>query len=113
MRDDERGSVAAEFAVTVPAVVLVIALAVSALSVGGRQVRLEQAAAQTARLAAREEPADRVRAAAERLAAGSAIGIRRDGDFVCVDLRADAGVPLPLPALRASSCALAAPEVHE
>ena len=39
---DARGSVSAEFAVTVPAVVVVIVLAVSALGVGGRQVRLEQ-----------------------------------------------------------------------
>ncbi|CAL4859193.1 TadE family type IV pilus minor pilin [Microbacterium sp. MM2322] len=111
MRRDERGSVAAEFAVTVPAVVLVIVLAVSALSVGGRQVRLEHAAAQAARLAAREEPADRVRAAATALAAGASVTTRRDGDLVCADLVAAAGVPLPLPELRASSCALTAPEV--
>ncbi|EZP25188.1 TadE family type IV pilus minor pilin [Microbacterium oleivorans] len=111
MRRDERGSVAAEFAVTVPAVVLVIVMAVSALSVGGRQGRLEHAAAQAARLAAREEPADRVRAAATALASGASVTTRRDGDLVCVDLTAAAGVPLPLPKLRASSCALAAPEV--
>ncbi|MCK6080345.1 pilus assembly protein [Microbacterium sp. EYE_5] len=110
MRSDERGSVAAEFAVTLPAVVLVIVLAVSALSVGGRHVRLEQAASQAARLAAREESADRVRDVAGAIAPGSAVSTRRDGDVVCVDLRTDAGVPLPLPPLRASSCALAAPE---
>lgn len=110
MRQDERGSVAAEFAVTVPAVVLVVVLAVSALSVGGRQVRLEHAASQAARLAAREEPPDRVVSAARALAAGAEVRSRRDGDLVCVDLAASAGVPLPLPDLRASSCALAAPE---
>jgi Flp pilus assembly protein TadG len=111
MRRDERGSVAAEFAVTVPAVVLVIVLAVSALSVGGRQVRLEHAAAQAARLAAREESADRVTAAVSTLASGARVATTRDGDLVCVELTAAAGVPLPLPDLRASSCALAAPEV--
>ncbi|WP_414685566.1 TadE family type IV pilus minor pilin [Microbacterium sp. LMI1x-1-1.1] len=111
MRRDERGSVAAEFAVTVPAVVLVIVLAVSALSVGARQVRLEHAAAQAARYAAREEPAERVRAAASALASGAAVTIRREGDLVCADLSAAPGVPLPLPDLRASSCALAAPEI--
>lgn len=110
MRRDERGSVAAEFAVTVPAVVLVLVLAVSALSVGGRQVRLEHAAAQAARLAAREEPADRVVTAARALASGAEVGTRRDGDLVCVDLIVAPGVPLPLPDLRASSCALPAPE---
>lgn len=111
MRRDERGSVAAEFAVTVPAVVLVIVLAVSALSVGARQVRLEHAAAQAARYAAREEPAERVRAAASALAEGAAVTTRREGDLVCADLSAAPGVPLPLPDLRASSCALAAPEI--
>ncbi|MEV5041584.1 TadE family protein [Microbacterium sp. LMI1x-1-1.1] len=96
---------------TVPAVVLVIVLAVSALSVGARQVRLEHAAAQAARYAAREEPAERVRAAASALASGAAVTIRREGDLVCADLSAAPGVPLPLPDLRASSCALAAPEI--
>ncbi|MDT3315397.1 TadE family protein [Microbacterium sp. KSW4-11] len=77
---------------------------------GGRQVRLEHAAAQAARLAAREEPADRVVAAARALASGAEVGTRRDGDLVCVDLTAAPGVPLPLPDLRASSCALPARE---
>jgi len=110
MRRDERGSVAAEFAVTVPAVVLIIVLAVSALSVGARQVRLEHAAAQAARLAAREESPDRVQAAASALASGATVQTRREGDLVCADLSAGVGVPLPLPDLRATSCALAAPE---
>ncbi|WP_405372392.1 MULTISPECIES: TadE family type IV pilus minor pilin [unclassified Microbacterium] len=111
MRRDERGSVTAEFAVVVPAVVLVIVLAVSALSVGGRQVRLEQAAAQAARWAARDEPGDRVAAIARTLLDGAAVTVRRDGELVCVDAVVDDGTALPLPKLRARSCALAAEEL--
>ncbi len=44
------------------------------------------------------------------LASGAEVGTRRDGDLVCVDLTVAPGVPLPLPDLRASSCALPAPE---
>jgi Flp pilus assembly protein TadG len=50
--------VTAEFAVALPAVVLVLVLGVSALSAAGRQVRLQDAAADAARLVGRgEDPA--------------------------------------------------------
>jgi len=52
-RCDDGGSATAEFAVIVPAVVLLIALTAGSLSAVGRLVRLEQAVAQAARLAAR------------------------------------------------------------
>jgi hypothetical protein len=54
-RCDDGGSATAEFAVIVPAVVLLIALTAGSLSAVGRLVRLEQAVAQAARLAARGE----------------------------------------------------------
>lgn len=104
---DERGSVAAEFAVVVPAVVLVVLLAATTLTASGRQVRLEQAAAQGARLAARGESDERVRAAALALVDGVRVSIRADGEFACVDATVSSGVPLPLPPLRATGCALA------
>ncbi len=105
-RRDERGSVTAEFAVVVPAVVLVIALTAGTLAAAGRQVRLEQAAAQAARLAARGESADRVGVVVAALAGEATMTIRMEGDLVCVDTSAPAQVPLPLPPLQASSCAL-------
>jgi len=105
MSGDERGSVTAEFAVVLPAVVLVLVLAVSALGATGRQVRLEQAAAQAARLAARGEPDARVRAVAAAVAGPVSVDVRADGDLVCVSLTADSAPPLPT--LRARSCALA------
>lgn len=103
---DARGSVSAEFAVTVPAVVVVIVLAVSALGVGGRQVRLEQGVAQAARLAARGESAERI-ASAVAVVPGSRSAVERTGDTVCVAASAASGTPLPLPDLHARSCALA------
>lgn len=102
----ERGSATAEFAVVVPAVVLVIALTIGGLAAAGRQVRLEQGAAQAARLAARHEGADRIAAVLAAIAGGSLDGIDAEGDLVCVTATAPTGVPLPLPALRARSCAL-------
>ena len=52
---DDRGSVVAEFAVALPAVVLVLVLGAGALSAGARHVRLQDAAADAARLVARGE----------------------------------------------------------
>ena len=107
LRHDQRGTVAAEFAVVVPAVVLVVLLTVGALAAVTRQVRLEHAAAQSARLAARGETDDRVHAAAQTLIDGVRIAVRSDGDFVCVDATVPAAGALPLPPLRSTSCALA------
>lgn len=100
---DERGTAAAEFAVVVPAVVLVIVLTAGVLNTVSLQVRLEQAAAQAARLAARGDDATRVAPGI----AGAGLAVRREGDLVCVDVTAPPAVPLPLPPLRASSCVLA------
>lgn len=104
-RHDDGGSATAEFAVVVPAVVLLIALTAGTLTAVGRQVRLENAAAQAARLAARGEP-DRTSAIVAAIADGAVEGVTVDGDLVCVAATAPSGVPLPLPPLRARACAL-------
>jgi hypothetical protein len=101
----ERGAVAAEFAVALPAVVLVVALCVALLAAGARQVRLQDAAADAARLSARGEAGERV--AAVVAAAGGDAAVSHRGDLVCVTATAPAPLALPLPALRATSCALA------
>jgi len=106
MRGDDRGSATAEFAVVVPAVVLVIALTAGCLAAAGRQVRLEQGVAQAARLAARGEPADRVTGIVAAVAGGAVDGVSDDGDLVCVSASAPTRLPLPVPPLRARSCAL-------
>ena len=104
---DERGSVTAEFAVIVPAVVLVVLLTVATLAGAGRQIRLEQAAAQAARLAARGEDDARVRATLAAVGGDPTVQVHTEGDLVCATVRARASVPLPLPPLRAESCAAA------
>jgi hypothetical protein len=97
----DRGAVAAEFAVSLPAVVVVIALGIGALAVGASQVRLQDAVSDAARLAARGESDARVTAV---LAAADATGAieRRGDDLVCVT----ASLPSSLFDLRATGCAL-------
>lgn len=96
---------AAEFAIALPAVALVLAFGVGALATGARHVMLQDAAADGARLAARGESRDRV-AGMVRSAVGSAqITVEDRGELVCVTLTA----PAPLAALgtvAATGCAL-------
>ncbi len=107
MRRDDRGSATAEFAVVVPVVVLVIVLTAGSLAAAGRHVRLEQGVAQAARLAARGESAGQIAAIVAAVAGGTVDAVSEEGDLVCVTASAPARVPLPLPPLRARSCALA------
>lgn len=100
----DRGSVTAEFAIALPAVILVLAGSLSGLQVAGQQLRLQDAAASAARAAARgDDPA------AARLAPGAAVSRWSDGDLVCVRLTAPSaalvGTLMQL-TLAASSCAL-------
>ncbi|MFT4135591.1 TadE family type IV pilus minor pilin [Microbacterium sp.] len=105
MSRGERGSVTAELAIVLPAVVLVVLLVVGMLSVSAHGVRLEHGAAQAARLAGRGEGAERVRAAVAAVAGEAEVAIRDEGDLVCVRARAEAAVPL-LPDPVADACAL-------
>lgn len=99
---DDTGSVTAEFALTLPAVVLVLAVCLSGAQVAGQQLRLQDAAAAAARSQARGGGT----AVASRLAPGANVSTWRDGDLDCVELTARASGFVPL-TLRASSCALA------
>ncbi|MFT4157172.1 MAG: TadE/TadG family type IV pilus assembly protein, partial [Microbacterium sp.] len=54
---DDRGAVAAELAIALPAVVLTLLLGAGALGTAARQVALQDAAADAARLIARGEQA--------------------------------------------------------
>ncbi|WP_460772301.1 TadE family type IV pilus minor pilin [Microbacterium sp. GXF7504] len=101
----DRGSVTAEFAVTLPAVLLVVVLGVGALAAGARQVRLQDAAADAARLLARGEDPARADGVLQTAVPGAAIATDRPGDLVCVTATAGAGIPGLT--LRARSCALA------
>jgi len=100
----DRGSVTAEFAVALPAVVLVIALGVGALAAGARQVRLQDAAADAARILARGDDPARASGVLETAVPGAGMGVERPGDLVCVT--AAASTWLPGLTLHARSCAL-------
>jgi len=100
-RATERGSVTAEFAVALPAVVLVLACCIAGVGAAGQQMRLQDAAALAARTLARGGDPD---ALAERLAPGARVSRSADGDLTCVTLTARAAT-LPL-TVTARSCAL-------
>lgn len=106
VRRDDRGSVTAEFAIVVPAVVLVLALTAGVLAVTGRQVRLEQSVAQAARLIARGEPGGRADGIVAAIAGGTVTAVATEGDLVCVTATAPVHPPVPLAPLQARSCAL-------
>ncbi|WP_435746616.1 TadE family type IV pilus minor pilin [Microbacterium sp. PMB16] len=105
---EERGSVAAELALALPAVVLALLLGAGALGAASRQVALQDASADAARLLGRGEGAD----AAERVVRGAVPGAATSssisGDLVCVSASLDVsvGAIIRIP-VRASSCALA------
>jgi hypothetical protein len=101
----DQGSASAEFAVVLPAIVLVVLCGVGALGAGARQVRLQDAAADAARLVARGDDPGRAHAVVGSV--GGTADIEPRGDLVCVVARAPAPLALPLPDLTATSCALA------
>ena len=100
----ERGSVTAEFAAVIPAVVLMLACCLAGVQVAGQQLRLQDAAAGVARSVARGGPTS-----AAGQVPGVGIAITHRGDLVCARLsarsRSPAGTLLGL-TLTASSCAL-------
>jgi Flp pilus assembly protein TadG len=101
---DDRGSVVAEFAVALPAVAVVLVLGVGALSAASGQVRLQDAAADAARLRARGESAERAHAAVAAAVGGASVDIAPRGDLVCVTASATSMLGLRI---SATGCALA------
>lgn len=102
----DRGSVVAEFAVALPAVIVVVLFSVAALTASAQQVRLQDAAADAARLAARGEPAGRVEGAVAAAVSGALTVVSNEGDLVCVSATVSAHPAVPL-TLSARSCGLA------
>ena len=101
---DEQGSVAAEFAVTLPAVMVVFALCVGGIHLAAQQVALQAAAANSARAVARADRASAAHAANSTLP-GARVSVSSQGSLVCATVSIDAAHPLVLP-MRAKSCAL-------
>jgi len=107
IRLDERGSVTAEFAVAVPAVIIVLALGVGVLGAAATAVRLQHVSTESARLLGRGDDA---RAQAALSGIGASASISRPGGLVCVDASAPVPLAVPLPPVTARACALAGGE---
>ena len=103
----ERGSVTAELALALPAVVVVVLLGVGALFAASTHVRLQDSAADAARLLARGEPDGRAVAVVTQAVPGAQASSARRGDLVCVTASARPQVAGVGVALQATSCALA------
>jgi len=88
--DADGGAVVAEFAVALPAIVLVLVLGVGALAGAARHVRLQDAVADAARLSARGESDQRARDAVWAAVVGASVQIASRGDLVCVSASASA-----------------------
>lgn len=101
----DRGSVTAELAVALPAVVLVLGACVWGVQLAAAQVRLEDAAGLAARAAAR---GDAVEDALRAAPPGAAVATWPEGDLACARVAVAAAAPLGLPPvpLAAESCAL-------
>lgn len=107
-RHDERGSVAAELALALPAVALTLLLGAGALGAASRQVALQDAAADAARLLGRGESAAVATGAVTASVGAAEVSSHARGDLICVTTRTDLtlGGYIRVP-LQASSCALA------
>lgn len=81
---DDRGTVTAELAVCLPVLVLLLAVALSAVSVAGVRVRVQDAAREAARAAARGDPVA-ARRMAQQYAPGASVSIgSADGEVTAV-----------------------------
>ncbi|MCU1516368.1 MAG: hypothetical protein JWQ75_1089 [Pseudarthrobacter sp.] len=90
-----RGAVTAEFAVALPAVLLLLALLLAGAAAGATQLRLEEAALAGARSLARGESPAAAHQIVGRLAGASATAaIAVDGEWVSVSVAGTVGGPL-------------------
>lgn len=104
----ERGSVTAEFAVTFPAVLAVLALLLGGVQVAGLQVRAQDAAADAARGLGRGDSPSAVAARLERQLPGAALAGWVDGELRCVRVEITPSGAIAALGLRAraTACAL-------
>ena len=90
----ERGSVVAEFAVAMPAVLLVLATALGGVQLAGLQLQAQDAAADAARSYARGETAGTVSARLQRQVPGASVVRSVRGDLVCARVEVAASGPI-------------------
>jgi len=91
-KEEENGAVTAEFAVALPAVVLLLAFLLAGGAAGITQLRLEDAARAGVRAMARGETTDSVEGIVKRLAGqGVASSVIDDGEWVTVTASSPVG----------------------
>ena len=90
---DERGSAVAEFAVALPAVLLVLGMVVGGIQLGALQVRVQDAAADAARSLGRGDGASVIAARLARQVAGAHWSSSRSGALVCAHREGSGGDP--------------------
>lgn len=103
----DRGSVTAEFAIALPAVVLVLVCCLGAVQVVGVQVRLTDAAATAARALSRGDSVARAAGLVYGAVSGASLAAERRGDFVCARVTAAGSLLFAELSLEARSCSLA------
>lgn len=86
----ERGSISAEFALVMPAVLVLLALSLGVLAAGTTRGRLWDVAGQSARSFARGDPEESIAAQAHTLLPGVAVSLAGQENLVC----ATAGIPV-------------------
>jgi Flp pilus assembly protein TadG len=108
---DERGMVTAELAAALPILVILLAVALTAVSAAGQRVRTQDAAREAARAAARGDTATAQHLAAQIGPSGAAVSIARSGGRVTARVTVTMH-PLGgwLPAMTVSESAVAAAE---
>jgi hypothetical protein len=104
----DRGSVTAEFAITLPAVLLILGLCLAGVQLGTLQVRLQDSAADAARSLGRGEPVATAAAGASAQVPGARLIVSSRGELRCARIvaAADAVGGLLDIELGASSCAM-------
>ena len=94
---DSRGAVTAEFAVTLPAVLLLLAMLLTGASAGITQLRLEEGARAGARALARGDDTAAVERIVQTMSGGSAApAVSAEGGWITVTVTDRVGGPLGL-----------------
>lgn len=103
----DRGSVTAEIAVGLPAVVMVLAACLGALTLGTSQVRLTDAAADAARLLGRGESLAAAQRHVDLVTHGAQLVVQHPDDLVCATVSVERPILLVPVRVQGHSCALA------
>ena len=88
----DSGSVTAELVLTLPAVLLIVGLALGAMSIQLQRIELVSAASTIARAIARDEPIEIVDALVSSLGEQVGFEIQEELGVVCVILRSEIGI---------------------